>query len=175
MPTSPSELRTGKRVRKLKKRKSLKKAQGTEQLESSDTEMDEEASRPRWPRTRRRPSGGSQVSTSSLPTEDRENDMNTEADKKPLKRLLPGVKPEKAEQKSPNEPLREAPADLTLNLDSEESMEVTAAGQQPQVDVQVPAPLPAPGADSSRREPQSLACNEVSSTSDMDLCKSSER
>ncbi|XP_031592868.1 zinc finger protein 106 [Oreochromis aureus] len=174
IPASLSELRTGKRVRKLKKRKALKKAQGTEQFESSDTEMDEEASRPRCPRTRRRPSGGSQVSTSSLPTEDREGDMNTEGDKKPLKMLFPSAKLEKAEQKSPAELPHEATADIMVNLDSEESMEVSVAGQQPQVDVQVQTPPPAPIADSSRPEPQSLACNEVSSTSDMDLCKSSE-
>lgn len=175
IPASPSELRTGKRVRKLKKRKALKKAQGTEQFESSDTEMDEEASRPRCPRTRRRPSGGSQVSTSSLPTEDREGDMNIEGDKKPLKMLFPSAKLEKAEQKSPAELPHEATADIMVNLDSEESMEVTVAGQQPQVNVQVQIPPPAPIADSSSPEPRSLACNEVSSTSDMDLCKSSER
>lgn len=58
-----------------------------------------------------------------------------------------------------------APAELTPTLDSEDSMEVTAACQQPHV--QVP--------DSSRPEPPSLACNEVTSTSDMELCKSSER
>uniref|UniRef100_A0A669DQW5 Zinc finger protein 106 n=1 Tax=Oreochromis niloticus TaxID=8128 RepID=A0A669DQW5_ORENI len=164
IPASLSELRNGKRVRKLKKRKALKKAQGTEQFESSDTEMDEEASRPRCPRTRRRPSGGSQVSTSSLPTEDREGDMNTEGDKKPLKMLFPSAKLEKAEQKSPAELPHEAAADIMVNLDSEESMEVSVAGQQPQVDVQVQTPPPAPIADSSRPEPQSLACNEVSST-----------
>uniref|UniRef100_A0A3Q4GU22 Zinc finger protein 106a n=1 Tax=Neolamprologus brichardi TaxID=32507 RepID=A0A3Q4GU22_NEOBR len=129
IPASPSELRTGKRVRKLKKRKALKKAQGTEQFESSDTEMDEEASRPRCPRTRRRPSGGSQVSTSSLPTEDREGDMNIEGDKKPLKMLFPSAKLEKAEQKSPAELPHEATADIMVNLDSEGSMEVTVAGQ----------------------------------------------
>uniref|UniRef100_A0AAX7SGV2 C2H2-type domain-containing protein n=1 Tax=Astatotilapia calliptera TaxID=8154 RepID=A0AAX7SGV2_ASTCA len=169
IPASPSELRTGKRVRKLKKRKALKKAQGTEQFESSDTEMDEEASRPRCPRTRRRPSGGSQVSTSSLPTEDREGDMNIEGDKKPLKMLFPSAKLEKAEQKSPAELPHEATADIMVNLDSEESMEVTVAGQQPQVNVQVQIPPPAPIADSSSPEPRSLACNEVSSTSDMDF------
>ncbi|KAM7403631.1 hypothetical protein PAMA_004189 [Pampus argenteus] len=118
MPVSPSEPRSGKRVRKLKKRKVLKKAQGTERLESSDTEVDAEGSRPRWLRPRRRPSGGSQV----------------------------------------------APSELALTLDSEDSMEVTAGCQQPHV--QIP--------DSSRSEPQSLACNEVTSTSDMDVCKSSE-
>ncbi|XP_067470820.1 zinc finger protein 106 isoform X3 [Thunnus thynnus] len=123
MPASPSELRSGKRVRKLKKRKVLKKAQGTEQPESSDTEVDAEASRPRWPRPRRRPSGGSQM-------------------------MLPQV----------------APAEQTVTVDSEDSMEVTAVCQQPLI--QVP--------DSSRPEPQSLACNEVTSTSDMEVCKSSE-
>lgn len=59
------------------------------------------------------------------------------------------------------------PTELTLNLDSEENMEVITACPQPHVDVLVP--------DSSRPEPQSLACNEVTSTSDMDICKSSER
>uniref|UniRef100_A0A8C6U1X2 Zinc finger protein 106a n=1 Tax=Neogobius melanostomus TaxID=47308 RepID=A0A8C6U1X2_9GOBI len=59
MPTSPSEMRSGKKVRKLKKRKALKKAQGAELPESSDTEMDSEATRPKWVRNRRRNSGGS--------------------------------------------------------------------------------------------------------------------
>lgn len=161
-PPSPSELRGGKRVRKLKKRKVLRKAQGTEQPESSDTELDAEASRPRWLRPRRRPSGGSQVSTSSPP---REEDVNME----------PGT--EASVQGSPHreELLKQAtlpgldPAGL--NLESEESMEVTATCQQlymtPDPQVQV--------LESSRTDPQSLACNEVTSTSDMDVCRSSER
>uniref|UniRef100_A0A8D3A8T9 Zinc finger protein 106 n=1 Tax=Scophthalmus maximus TaxID=52904 RepID=A0A8D3A8T9_SCOMX len=116
IPASPSELSSGKRVRKLKKRKVLKKAQGTEQPESSDTEIDGELSRPRWLRPRRRPSGGSQVSTSTLPTDDREGDtMNVEnseqlqkEDRKSFMVELPHV----------------PPAELTANLDSEESMEI---------------------------------------------------
>lgn len=162
MPASPSELRSGKRVRKLKKRKVLKKAQGTEQPESSDTEVDAETSRPRWLRPRRRPSGGSQVSTSSLP---REGDVNMEGGKEAS--LFPAIRLERLDRVSNEQMMlpQVAPAELTVALDSEDSMEVTATCQQPHI--QVP--------DSSRPEPQSLGCNEVTSTSDMDVCKSSER
>ncbi|XP_070776356.1 zinc finger protein 106 [Enoplosus armatus] len=177
LPSSPSELRSGKRVRKLKKRKVLKKAQGTEQPESSDTEIDGEALRPRWLRPRRRPSGSSQVSTSTQPSEDREGDMNMEGGEEASRQLFPTVKHDKVEFKTPKTVVdlpQVAPAELTVNLDSEESMEVTAACQQPHMDAPIPAPPPAQVPDSSRPEPQSLACNEVTSTSDMDVCKSSE-
>ncbi|XP_034432781.1 zinc finger protein 106 isoform X2 [Hippoglossus hippoglossus] len=159
LPASPSELSSGKRVRKLKKRKVLKKAQGTEQLESSDTEVDGEFSRPRWLRPRRRPSGGSQVSTSTLPTDDREGDVNMEE-----------VHRQKVERKHMVELPHMASTELRVNLDSEESMEVTAVCQQPHTDVPHPTKVP----HSSRPVPQNLACNEVTSTSDMDICKSSE-
>ncbi|XP_044022577.1 zinc finger protein 106 [Siniperca chuatsi] len=177
LPASPSELRSGKRVRKLKKRKVLKKAQGTEQPESSDTEIDGEALRPRWLRPRRRPSGSSQVSTSTQPSEDREGDMNMEGGEEASRVLNPKIKPEKVEFKLPKNMVelpQVAPAELTVNLDSEESMEVTAACQQPHMDAPIPTPPPVQVPDSSRPEPQSLACNEVTSTSDMDVCKSSE-
>lgn len=173
LPGSPSELRSGKRVRKLKKRKVLKKAQGTEQPDSSDTEIEGEATRPRWLRPRRRPSGGSQVSTSTLPTEGGE-DMNIEGSEEAATLLFPTIKLEKVDL-NPFERMVELPqvasTELTLNLDSEETMEVTAACQQPQVQDSPPAQVP----DSSRPDSQSLACNEVTSTSDMDICKSSER
>ncbi|KAM4542081.1 zinc finger protein 106 [Odontesthes bonariensis] len=177
MPASPSEMTNGKRVRKLKKRKAFKKAPGMEQPESSDTEVDEEASRPRWLRQRRRPSGGSQVSTSSLHADEREGDVDMEGSKKTLMMLCPTTIPAKVDQKSPKhmlEPPQAAPAGLKENLDSEESMEVSAAGQQHHTDAPVPAPPPALVPDSFTPGPQSLACNEVSSTSDLDLCKSSE-
>ncbi|KAK2826685.1 hypothetical protein Q5P01_020899 [Channa striata] len=170
LPGSPSELRSGKRVRKLKKRKVLKKAQGSEQPESSDTELDGETTRPRWLRPRRRPSGGSQVSTSTLPTEDKE-DMNAEGSGEAL--MLPVIQAERAELSS-SEHMVELPqvafSEPMTNLDSVESMEVSTACQQPLVPASHPAKFP----DSSRPEPQSLACNEVTSTSDMDICKSSE-
>ncbi|TKS87161.1 Zinc finger protein 106 [Collichthys lucidus] len=174
MPASPSELRNGKRVRKLKKRKVLKKAQGTEQPESSDTELDGEALRPRWLRTRRRQS--SQVSTSTQPSEDRDADVNMEAVEEASGQLPPAIKQEKASPKRMVELPQAATAELTLNADLEESMEVTAACPQPHMDAPVPAPPPAQVPDSSKPEPepQSLAYNEVTSTSDMDICKSSE-
>ncbi|KAE8290310.1 Zinc finger protein 106 [Larimichthys crocea] len=172
MPASPSELRNGKRVRKLKKRKVLKKAQGTEQPESSDTELDGEALRPRWLRTRRRQS--SQVSTSTQPSEDRDADVNMEAVEEASRQLPPAIKQEKASPKHMVELPQAAPAELTLNADLEESMEVTAACPQTHMDAPVPAQPPAQVPDSSKPEPQSLAYNEVTSTSDMDICKSSE-
>uniref|UniRef100_UPI0037E7FF14 zinc finger protein 106 n=1 Tax=Semicossyphus pulcher TaxID=241346 RepID=UPI0037E7FF14 len=171
LPASPSELRSGKRVRKLKKRKVLKKAQGVEQPESSDTELDGEALRPRWPRPRRRLSGSSQVSTSTLPLEDREGDVNMEAGEEVSRQA---DKHEKVNFKSPKNMVELPPAELTLNSDPEESMEVTAECPQPHMDALVPAPPPALVPHSSRPQTQSLACNEVSSTSDMDICKSSE-
>nr|XP_046268942.1 zinc finger protein 106 [Scatophagus argus]XP_046268943.1 zinc finger protein 106 [Scatophagus argus] len=176
-PVSPCEMRSGKRVRKLKKRKVLKKAQGTEQPESSDTEIDGEALRPRWLRPRRRPSGSSQVSTSTQPSEDRDVEMNVDGTEDASRQPFPAIDHEKAELKSPKhmaELPQVPPSELMLNLDSEESMEVTAACQQPHVDTLVPASPPAQVPDTSRPEPQSLACNEVTSTSDMDVCRSSE-
>ncbi|XP_034076500.1 LOW QUALITY PROTEIN: zinc finger protein 106 [Gymnodraco acuticeps] len=125
LPTSPPESRSGKRVRKLKKRKVLKKAGGTEQAESSDTELDGETMKPRWLRPRRRTSGGSPVSTSTPPSEER--DVKKED-------------PETHKYKVEIPPAEE-----------EEEMEVTEACLQPHI-----------------------ACNEVTSTSDMDVCRSSE-
>lgn len=169
IPASPSELKNGKRVRKLKKRKTLKKSQGTEPPESSDTELDGEALRPRWLRLRRRASGGSQVSTSTQPSEDRDADGSMDVGEDAPRQLPQTIKHEKTDFRPPHPVM-----DLTLNLDSEDSMEVTAAGQHPHMDTLVPPP-PAQVPDTSRPESQSLACNEVTSTSDMDICKSSER
>lgn len=150
VPTSPSELRDGKRVRKLKKRKVLKKAQGTELPESSDTEMDTEASRPRWLHPRRRSSGGSQVSTSTQQTDDRKEDVNMEGVEE-LSAEKDGLQSVKCTSKEPYVPLNE----LKLKLDSEESKDVTHL-------------------DSSEAEAQNVACHEISSTSDMDISLAAE-
>ncbi|KAM9787047.1 zinc finger protein 106 isoform 1-T1 [Syngnathus typhle] len=137
---SPSELPGGKRVRKLKKRKVLEKAHSHVMLESSDTEMDGETSKPRWPRHQRRASSGStQVSTSSLP---RGGDLKMVEDAKPLK--------------------QEVEVKVETDAIFEELFGTTSG---------FPA---APKPESSRSEQPSLACNEVTSTSDMDICKSSE-
>lgn len=162
---APLEMRNEKRVRKLKKRKVLKKAQ--EQPESSDSEMVEEPTRPRWLQQRRRPSGGSQVSTSSQPTDDRE--MNTDDNNKMLS--LPLTSMNLKEDHTPPEKITELQASLTDPAANADLMEVTAC-QQHQMDDLLPPPPSGLTPDSCRPGPQSLACNEVSSTSDMDLCKS---
>lgn len=78
LPNSPPELRNGKRVRKLKKRKVLNKTQGIELPESSDTEIDTEASRPKWLRTRRKGSTWPKVSTSDQQGDDRGEELRME-------------------------------------------------------------------------------------------------
>lgn len=168
IPSSPSELKNGKRVRKLKKRKTLKKSQGTEPPESSDTELDGEALRPRWLRSRRRASGGFQVSTPTQPSGARQAGLSMDVEEAPRK-LPQTVQPQKTDFWPPHPVM-----DLTVNLDSEDSMEITAACQPPRMDTLFPPP-PAQVPETSRPESQSLACNEVTSTSDMDICKSSER
>ncbi|XP_024124692.1 zinc finger protein 106 isoform X1 [Oryzias melastigma] len=157
-PPHPPELKSGARVRKLKKRKSLKKgAAGAKQPESSDSEGDEETCKPRWLRLRRRASAGSQSSSCSLPADDREGS-------RALKLMLPVLKLQKINAKLYKQLCRTAEQE---NPDSVENMEVsTACHTQP------PALPPHPSILSP--EPQSLACSQVSSTSDMDLCKSSE-
>uniref|UniRef100_G3NNH1 Zinc finger protein 106 n=1 Tax=Gasterosteus aculeatus aculeatus TaxID=481459 RepID=G3NNH1_GASAC len=170
-PASPSELRGGKRVRKLKKRKVLKKALGAEQPESSDTEVDGDASRPRWLRPRRRPSGSSVVSTSSPPSEGREGDAAPGLPEEACRQLFMSVKLKRVDRFDSRP--RGAAAQLAPYLDSEESMQVTAACEQPAADALVPTPAPVQVPDSSTPEPRSLACNEVTSTSDMEVCHKS--
>uniref|UniRef100_A0A3P9M1L4 Zinc finger protein 106a n=1 Tax=Oryzias latipes TaxID=8090 RepID=A0A3P9M1L4_ORYLA len=146
-PTYSPELKSGARVRKLRKRKSLKKAAaGAKQPESSDSEGDEEACRPRWLRLRRRASAGSQSSSCSLPADDREGS-------RALRLMLPTIRLQKVNPKLYKQEQE--------NLDSVENMEVSAACH-----TQAPASPPL--------QSYSLACSQVSSTSDMDLCKSSE-
>ncbi|XP_029937925.1 zinc finger protein 106 isoform X2 [Myripristis murdjan] len=184
------EARAGKRVRRRKKRGVLRKAQGVEQPESSDSEEEGEATRPRWIRARRRPSGGSHVSTSTPPAtvEDEKCDRFMEGDKEEVEEasgpLSPADKPEEAPLEmvelhlvAPDDPVHVSTAE------PEESMEVTTACQQPQLDSQGLAPSPGQSpsqsqsqspdqvsaSDSLKPEPQTLACNEVTSTSDMDV------
>uniref|UniRef100_A0A667Y963 Zinc finger protein 106 n=1 Tax=Myripristis murdjan TaxID=586833 RepID=A0A667Y963_9TELE len=128
------EARAGKRVRRRKKRGVLRKAQGVEQPESSDSEEEGEATRPRWIRARRRPSGGSHVSTSTPPAtvEDEKCDRFMEGDKEEVEEasgpLSPADKPEEAPLEmvelhlvAPDDPVHVSTAE------PEESMEVTTA------------------------------------------------
>lgn len=167
-PMAPplAELRGGKRVRKLKKRKLLKKAQGAEPPESSDTELDGEALKPRWLRSRRRPSGGSQLSTSSSPPSE-ERCVNVEET---------APEQEQVEKRSLRHaikrPLVASTAQPTTNLESDDNMEVCRQSPTDNGLLQDPA---ASESFRPQQQKQSLGCNEVTSTSDMDICKSSER
>ncbi|XP_030212185.1 zinc finger protein 106 isoform X3 [Gadus morhua] len=163
----------GKRVRKLRKRRVLNKTQGAEPAgATSDTEADEDAAaaKPRRLPPRRRSSAGSTVSTSTPPTAPEDGEPLEEEEERERER----VTPTREEEFDSALEMGESCADV-VNLESselEECMEVTMACQQPQV----PGPGlglglglglgPAP--DSSRAEFFNLACNEVSSTSDMD-------
>lgn len=164
-PMAPpmAEVRGGKRIRKLKKRKLLKKAQGADAPESSDTELDGEALKPRWLRPRRRPSDGSQLSTSSSPPSE-ERSSNAEKATPEQKRFL---------RHSVKRPLVASTAQPTTNLDSDENMEVCRQSDTDSLLPQDPAALES--FSSQQQQQQSLGCNEVTSTSDMDICKSSER
>lgn len=157
LPPSSSELRGGKRVRRLKKRRALKKAQGSEQPATSDTEVEEDVLRQRRIQPRRRPSGGSQASASSPPTALEDEEAGGAGLRAPREEDL-------------DSPLEMVELSLTapsevVNVDTsepEEAMEVNVSCQQPQTD----APPPS---DCSGAEPHSLACNEVTSTSDMEV------
>ncbi|KAM4625357.1 zinc finger protein 106 [Polymixia lowei] len=168
LPLSPAESKSGRRVRRLKKRRVLNKAQGAEQPESSDTEVDEEASK-RPTRTRRRPSGGSRVSTSTPPAAE-----DGDGVREGVEGTSPATKPRDEDLDLPLEMAelpQTAPTDAA-HVDSsepEESMEITAAYQQSRMDCPSLAPPPAPAPDPSRAAPHNLACNEVTSTSDMDV------
>uniref|UniRef100_A0A8C5N628 Zinc finger protein 106-like n=1 Tax=Gouania willdenowi TaxID=441366 RepID=A0A8C5N628_GOUWI len=160
-PPSAAELKSGKRVRKLKKRKVLNKAQSGELPQSSDTEMDDETARPSRLRARRRASEGSQVSTSSLQTE--EGETNAESSVKDATLRKVEVRLERIDrsfQKQSKLPVRAS------DDPSEENMEITSISQE--------KPSAPHSSASTMEEQHSLACNEVSSTSDIDLYVSSD-
>lgn len=166
-PMAPplAELQIGKRTRKLKKRKLLKKAQWAEPPESSDTELDGEALKPRWLRPRQRPSSGTQLSTSSSPPS--EKFCGTVEETTPEQ--------EQGEKRTPRHGVKcllvASTIPSTTNFESDENMEVC-----PQSHTDNSLPLePSALKSYGQQQQQSLGCNEVTSTSDMDICKSSER
>ncbi|XP_028981279.2 zinc finger protein 106 isoform X2 [Esox lucius] len=177
-----AEVKTVKRVRKLKKKRALRKAQGTDQQpDNSDTELEAEAasSRPaRHHRTRRRAAGSSppQVTTScSNPNppgaaEDR-REVGVDAPRPPGS---PATRPEATgDSDSPLEmvELPQAPPLEVVNIDTsdpeDDNMEVCSLASPPPRPT-VPAP-DTPVSYSPKNKPQNLACNEVTSTSGMDV------
>ncbi|XP_052352024.1 zinc finger protein 106 isoform X2 [Oncorhynchus keta] len=167
-----AEVKTIKRVRKLKKKRVLRKAKGEEQqLDNSDTELEAETtfSRPvRLIGTRRKRNGGCrpQVTTSSSTSSP------------------PGTSEDRGERPGPpGSPATTRPEERQEDSDSSLEMVVlpqAAPGEVVTIDTSgpedgdmdiCPRPQPAvspPAPDTLKTEPQKLACNEVTSTSEMD-------
>uniref|UniRef100_A0A8C8GV66 C2H2-type domain-containing protein n=1 Tax=Oncorhynchus tshawytscha TaxID=74940 RepID=A0A8C8GV66_ONCTS len=166
-----AEVKTIKRVRKLKKKRVLRKAKGEEQqLDNSDTELEAETtfSRPvRLVGTRRKPNGGCrpQVTTSSSTS----SPPGTSEDRgeRPGPPGSPATRPEERQEDSDSSlemvVLPQAAPGEVVTID-------TSGPEDGDMDI-CPRPQPAvspPAPDTLKTEPQKLACNEVTSTSEMD-------
>lgn len=166
------EAKVGKRVRKLKKKRSLRKAQGSEQPDISDSELDiDQSSRPvRKIRTRRRPSG-------SLPApveKDESMEVAGALDSPLTKEPTPAPAGKEAQDTDSSDlemmELPQAVATEVVNLETSDPDEGVQEDMSPaQISKQ---------SASLKTRAQNLACNEVSSTSEIDtsnVVKSCER
>uniref|UniRef100_A0A4W4G9J1 C2H2-type domain-containing protein n=1 Tax=Electrophorus electricus TaxID=8005 RepID=A0A4W4G9J1_ELEEL len=165
-PPTVQDPKAGKRVRKLKKKRVLRKAQGNEQPDASDSELDaDQAPRPvRKLRPRRRPSG----SCPSPPaTEEMDEIMEVAGAPEPMEmkesEMAPAGKEARNSDSSELEmvELPQAMPTEVVNLDSSETDEGVAEEDPgpPEVSKECAA---------EKTEAQRLACNEVTSTSEMD-------
>ncbi|XP_035242568.1 zinc finger protein 106 [Anguilla anguilla] len=169
-PPSPAqtEPRAGKRVRKLKKKRALRKSPGAEQPENSDTEQDGDvSSRPvRRIRCKRKAKGAEQVSTSTPAGAGQAQPQEEEVEEEP--RETPPPKPA-AEQGG-------ADSDDSSSLEMVElpqpgPLEVVAIDDSSDDETRPVAAETAeapPAPDALKAEAPNLACDEVSSTSELD-------
>uniref|UniRef100_A0A4W5Q3H4 Zinc finger protein 106a n=1 Tax=Hucho hucho TaxID=62062 RepID=A0A4W5Q3H4_9TELE len=174
-----AEVKTVKRVRKLKKKRVLRKAKGAEQqLDNSDTELEAETTSCRPIRllgARRKASGGCrpQVTTSSSTSASSPPGAAEDRGELPGPPGSPATRPEERQEDSDSSlemvvlP-QAAPAEVvTIDTSGPEDGDVDVcdvASPQPQPQPTVSPPAP----DTLKTEPQKLACNEVTSTSEMD-------
>ncbi|XP_030643248.1 zinc finger protein 106 [Chanos chanos] len=178
-PPSIPEAKSVKRVRKLKKKRVLRKAQSADQPENSDTELDEKASisRPVRKLRQRQRASGCQSSTST-PTpfgEEQVGDGREHSLGDLQEPASPSRKKEPASPSSKKEPQDSDSSELemvelpkavptevvsldTSDTDKEES---TSKARRPSKD-SAPTPL-----ENMSPEPQKLACDEVTSTSEV--------
>ncbi|XP_066526131.1 zinc finger protein 106 [Hoplias malabaricus] len=169
-PLSPKptpEAKTGKRVRKLKKKKTLRKSQGSEQPEISDSELDaEHPVRPlRKIRSRRQPSDS--LSSSSLPAPEEKVESMDMAD---------ALDPPQTKEPTPTPAGKQ---DQDTDSSELEMMELPQAVPAEVVNLETSdsdkdltedmglAKVPKES-DALKSKAQKLACNEVTSTSEMD-------
>uniref|UniRef100_A0AAY4C5N9 C2H2-type domain-containing protein n=1 Tax=Denticeps clupeoides TaxID=299321 RepID=A0AAY4C5N9_9TELE len=180
LPSSPQpQTVKGVKVRKLRKKRDLRKAQGScEAKELSDTELEGEATDARPPvrklRSRRKPN--SSPSTASTNTEDSPS-MSTATPPSTL--LSPTIKPEAEDSDSSELEMVELPqappSDMVTIAISDHEEEMAEENEpKPTLDCSKDSPLPA--ASSAPK----LACNEVTSTSEMGtntqtVCPASEQ
>ncbi|XP_052009330.1 zinc finger protein 106-like [Xyrauchen texanus] len=161
------EINSVKRVRKLKKRKYLKKVKGNEQPEISDSELDGEqpVSRPsRKYRSHQRSSGTNTSPSMPEEKEEKEDLLITEASKNGTQqtKLAPSPTNEAPNSDSSELEMVELPPHLPtdfVNLDSSEPDEL-----MPEEKFKKSATA---AKDHTITDPQNLACNEVTSTSEI--------
>ncbi|XP_076833731.1 zinc finger protein 106 [Brachyhypopomus gauderio] len=166
-PPTIQDTKAGKRVRKLKKKRVLRKAQGAEQPDATDSELDaDRAPRPvRKLRSRRKTSN----SCPSPPvTEEMDESMEVAGAAEPMgtKEPTPAPPSKEAQDSDSSElemvELPQAMPTEVVNLDSSDTDEGVAEERTD------PPPQVSEEHADEKTEAQKLACNEVTSTSEMD-------
>ncbi|XP_067223638.1 zinc finger protein 106 isoform X2 [Chanodichthys erythropterus] len=186
-PSSHLETDPVKRVRKLKKKKCLKKAKGNEQPEISESELDAEQPAPR-PARKYRPHRRSSGTSASPPTPEEkiENEamVVTEVSKTQPQRTKLATPPKnEAHSDSSELEMVELPPPVPtdfVNLDSsdpdeipeknakESTKESTKKSTKESAKESAKESTTAYSKDRAITDPQNLACNEVTSTSEID-------
>uniref|UniRef100_A0A3B3S616 Zinc finger protein 106 n=1 Tax=Paramormyrops kingsleyae TaxID=1676925 RepID=A0A3B3S616_9TELE len=149
LPSTLPESKSGNRVRRLRKKKMLRKALSGEQPENSDTEQDgEPAGRPvRKVKSRKKAKGSPTSSTSSM---QRNEDADSVADCRLKMVELPQAKFSKV---------------ISIeSSDSDDGSTLHTPASKKSSTLNAPSPPPS----MPRAEPQALACDEVTSTSELD-------
>lgn len=182
-PSSHLETDSVKRVRKLKKKKCLKKAKGNEQPEISESELDAEQPAPR-PARKYRPHRRSSGTSASPPTPEEKNENEamvvTEVSKAQPQRTKLATPPKnEAHSDSSELEMVELPPPVPtdfVNLDSSDPDEMpekkakksTKELTKKSTKESAKESTTAYSKDHAITDPQNLACNEVTSTSEID-------
>ncbi|XP_048831700.1 zinc finger protein 106-like [Brienomyrus brachyistius] len=170
LPSTLPESKSGNRVRRLKKKKMLRKALGGDQPENSDTELDgEPVGRPVRKLKSRKKAKGSPVSTSSVVTKGKEQDATVDGKVSPPSRY-----------KQHNEDV-DSMADSCLKMVELPQAKFSKAISVESSDSDDGSTLHTPASKKSstsnalspppampKAEPPALACDEVTSTSELD-------
>ncbi|XP_036397703.1 zinc finger protein 106 [Megalops cyprinoides] len=170
--SSQPDPKSGKRVRKLKKKKVLKKALGQEQPDNSDTEQDGDTScRPiRRVKTKKK-AKGARVSTSTPAPLGQQQDGVCEAREgqasPPHKSKQEGAESDSSSSLEMVELPQAAPLEV-VSIDTSDPEDEPSPRASPKSPSPPSAPPPT---DPVKSEPSNLACDEVSSTSELDTIR----